>query len=276
MRYSYIFVPVEIGLEFLLTSRLRWLENELKIKTKPESVNEMQFDGIPETVLEGMNEKKYTLLDHVMLKLEMVLEKEKVFVVATEPVLGSSKTLLGTLEKQSETFTDFPSSLKCFESGILVGDVTQRDTRRNKCSYQLKSTAVEDQVLLIWVSNEDLKLVNQRKKDQDLVDMAKAVKLNEVVAAEGSSTVDQENVEDDLGDEAGESFKDTEEPGDQQWHALLFTRKYFGQNKKTWSLGARVCVYRVYERESHHNSEAFVFEKFCYLLNLKFGIGQIV
>ena len=216
MRYSYIFVPVELGLEFLLTSRLRWLENELKIKTKAESVNEMRFDGIPETVLEEMNAKKYNLLDYVMLKLEMLLEKEKVFVVATEPVLGTSKTLLGTLEKQSEAFTEFPSSLKSFESGVLVGDVTQRDTRRNKSSYQLKSTAVEDQVLLIWVSNEDLKLVNQRKKDQDLVDMANSVKLNEVVVTEGSGTVEQENGEDDIGDEAGESFQDSEEPLNQQ------------------------------------------------------------
>ena len=143
MRYTYIFVPVEIGLEFLLSARLRWLEQELKIKIKAESVTEMSFDGLPKTVLEEMNAKKYTLLDYVMLKLEMVLEKEKVFVVATEPVLGSSKTLLGTLEKQSEAFTEFPASLKCFESGVLVGDVTQRDTRQNKCSYQLKSTAVE-------------------------------------------------------------------------------------------------------------------------------------
>ena len=216
MRYSYIFVPVELGLEFLLTSRLRWLENELKIKTKPESVNEMRFDGIPESVLEGMNEKKYTLLDYVMLKLEMILEKEQIFVVATEPVLGSSKTLLGTLEKQAESFTDFPSSLKCFESGVLVGDVTQRDIRKNKCSYQLKSTSVEDQVLLIWVSTDDLKLVTQRKKDQDLVEMANAVKLNDVVAIEGSGTADQEGEEDDLGDDGGESFKDSKGPLDQQ------------------------------------------------------------
>ena len=216
MRYSYIFVPVEIGLEFLLSARLRWLEQELKINTTADSVNEMRFDGIPGTVLEEMNKKKYTLLDYMMLKLEMVLENEKVFVVATEPILGSSKTLLGTLEKQSEDFTDFPSSLKNFESGILVGDVTQRDTRLNKCSYQLKSTAVEDQVLLIWVSNEDLKLVNQKKKDQELVDMAKAVKLNEVVETEGSSTVDKENEEDDLGDETSETFQDPEGPLTQQ------------------------------------------------------------
>ena len=216
MRYTYIFVPVEIGLEFLLSARLRWLEQELKIKIQAESVTEMSFDGLPKTVLEEMNAKKYTLLDYMMLKLEMVLENDKVFVVATEPVLGSSKTLLGTLEKQSEDFTDFPSSLKCFESGVLVGDVTQRDTRRNKCSYQLKSTAVEDQVLLIWVSNEDLKLVNQKKKDQELVDMANAVKLNEVVATEGSGTEDKENEEDDLGDEASESFQDPEGQLNQQ------------------------------------------------------------
>ena len=216
MRYSYIFVPVEIGLEFLLSARLRWLEQELNIKTKAECVNEMRFDGIPATVLEEMNKKKYTLLDYVMLKLEMVLENEKVFVVATEPVLGSSKTLLGTLEKQSEDFTDFPSSLKCFESGILVGDVTQRDTRQNKCSYQLKSTAVEDQVLLIWVSNEDLKLVNQKKIDQELVDMAKAVKLNEIVATEGNGTEDKEKEEDDLDNEASESFQDPEGQLNQQ------------------------------------------------------------
>ena len=216
MRYSYIFVPVEIGLEFLLSARLRWLEQELKINTTADSVNEMRFDGIPETVLEEMNKKKYTLLDYVMLKLEMVLENDKVFVVATEPILGSSKTLLGTLEKQSEDFTDFPSSLKCLESGVLVGDVTQRDTRRNKCSYQLKSTAVEDQVLLIWVSNEDLKLVNQKKIDQELVDMAKAVKLNEIVATEGNGTEDKEKEEDDLDNEASESFQDPEGQLNQQ------------------------------------------------------------
>ena len=216
MRYSFVFVPIEIGLEFLLSARMRWLEQELKIKITVESVNEMMFDGLPEKVLEKMNTKKYTLLDYLMLKLEMIVENEEVFVVANEPVLGTSKTLLGTLEKKSEDFTDFPASLKFFDSGILVGDVSQRDTRRNKCSYQLKSTAVEDQVLLIWVSNEDLKLVNQKKIDQELVDMANAVKLNEVVATEGSGTEDKEKEEDDLDNEASESFQDPEGQLNQQ------------------------------------------------------------
>ena len=215
MRYSFIFVPVELGLEFLLTSRIKWLENELKIKTKPEIVKELKFDGVPESVLEGLNEKKFTLLDYVMLKLEMVLEGEQIFVVATEQVLGSSKTLLGTLEKVVESFTDFPSSLKSFSSGVLVGDVTQRDIRKNKSSYQLKSTSVEDQVVLIWVNTDDLKLVTQRKKDLELVEMANQVKLDDVVAAEGDDKEDQNGGDDDL-DENADSFKDSEGPVEQQ------------------------------------------------------------
>ena len=67
--------------------------------------------------------------------------------------------------------------------------------------------------------------------------MANAVKLNDVVATEGGGTADQEGEEDDLGDEGGESFKDSEGPLDQQWHAILFTRNYFGRNKKKWSWG---------------------------------------
>ena len=216
MRYSFIFVPVELGLEFLLTSRIKWLENELKIKTKPEIVKELRFDGVPESVLEGLNEKKFTLLDYVMLKLEIVLEGEQIFVVATEQVLGSSKTLLGTLEKVVESFTDFPSSLKSFSSGVLVGDVTQRDIRKNKSSYQLKSTSVEDQVVLIWVNTDDLKLVTQRKKDLELVEMANQVKLDDVVAAEGDDKEDQDGEDDDLGDENADSFKDSEGPTEQQ------------------------------------------------------------
>ena len=151
-----------------------------------------------------------------MLKLEMILEGEQLFVVATEEVLGSSKTLLGTLEKVVESFTDFPSSLKTFSSGVLIGDITQRDTRKNKSSYQLKSTSVEDEVVLIWVNTDDLKLVTQRKRDLELVEMANAVKLDDVVAAEGDDKVDQDGGDDDLGDEGADSFKDSEGPSEQQ------------------------------------------------------------
>ena len=217
MKYSFCFVPVELGLEFLLTARINWLENELKVKTKPVIVKELKFDGVPENVLQLMNEKKLTLMDFVMMKMEMILEGKELFVLATEEVLGSSKTLLGTLEKVVESFTDFPSSLKTFSSGVLIGDITQRDTRKNKSSYQLKSTSsVEDQVVLIWVNTDDLKLVTQRKKDMELVEMANAVKLDDVVAAEGDDKVDQDGGDDDLGDEGADSFKDSEGPSEQQ------------------------------------------------------------
>ena len=46
--------------------------------------------------------------------------------------------------------------------------------------------------------------------------MANAVKLNDVVAVEGSGTADQEGEEDGLSDDGGESFKDSKGPLDQQ------------------------------------------------------------
>ena len=46
--------------------------------------------------------------------------------------------------------------------------------------------------------------------------MANAVKLNDVVAAEGDGRVDQDGGDDDLGDEGADSFKDSEGPVDQQ------------------------------------------------------------
>ena len=128
MKYSFCFVPVELGLEFLLTARINWLENELKIKTKPVIVKELKFDGVPENVLQMMNEKKLTLMDFVMINMEMVLEGKELFVLATEEVLGSSKTLLGTLDNVVESWSDFPVSLKTFSSAVLIGDITQRDT----------------------------------------------------------------------------------------------------------------------------------------------------
>ena len=216
MKYSFCFVPVELGLEFLLTSRINWIENELKVKTKPVIVKELKFDGVPENVLQLMNEKKLTLMDFVMMKMEMILEGKELFVLATEEFLGSSKTLLGTLEKVVESFTDFPVSLKTFSSAVLIGDITQRDTRKKKSSYQLRSTSVEDEVVLIWVNIDDLKLVTQKKKDLELVEMANAVKLDDVVAAEGEQQVDQDGGDDDLGDEGTDSFKDSEGPSEQQ------------------------------------------------------------
>ena len=215
MKFSFCFVPVELGLEFLLTARIGWLENETKVKVKPLSVKEFQFDSMPEDVLLKLNDRKLTLMDFLMMKLEMVLEGKELFVMASEEVLGSSKTLLGTLENEVESWSDFPVSLKTFTSAVLIGDISQRDIRRNKSAYQLRNTSVEDEVVLIWVNIEDIKVVKQRKRDMELVELANAVKIDDDVAAESDEKVDQDGGGDDLGDDATDSFKDSVEPNEQ-------------------------------------------------------------
>ena len=212
MKFSFCFVPVELGLEFLLTARIGWLENETKVKVKTLLVKEFQFDSMPEDVLLKLNDRKLTLMDFLMMKLEMVLEGKELFVMASEEVLGSSKTLLGTLENEVESWSDFPVSLKTFSSAILIGDIAQRDIRRNKSAYQLRNTSVEDEVVLIWVNIEDIKVVKQRKRDMELVELANAVKIDDDVAAENDEKVDQDGGGDDLGDDATYSFKDSVEP----------------------------------------------------------------
>ena len=86
-----------------------------------------------------------------------------------------------------QIFTNLVSSpiWKTFTSAVLIGDITQRDTRKNKSAYQLRNTSVEDEVVLIWVNIDDIKVVTQRKRDLELVEMANAVKLDDDVAAEG-------------------------------------------------------------------------------------------
>ena len=69
--------------------------------------------------------------------------------------------------------------------------------------------------MLIWVNIDDIKVVTQRKRDLELVEMANAVKLDDDVAAESDEKVDQDGGDDDLGDEATDSFKDSEEPSEQ-------------------------------------------------------------
>ena len=147
--------------------------------------------------------------------MEMVLEGKELFVIASEEVLGSSKTLLGTLENEVESWSDFPVSLKTFSSAILIGDIAQRDIRRNKSAYQLRNTSVEDEVVLIWVNIEDIKVVKQRKRDMELVELVNAVKIDDDVAAENDEKVDQDGGGDDLGDDATDSFKDSVEPNEQ-------------------------------------------------------------
>ena len=49
---------MELGLEFLLSARINWLECEKKVKVKSVTVKELQFDGLSEEVVRKLNENK--------------------------------------------------------------------------------------------------------------------------------------------------------------------------------------------------------------------------
>ena len=216
MRFTFCFMPVELGLEFLLTARIGWLENETKVKVKPLAMKEFQFDSVPEDVVHKLNDQKLTLMDFLMIKLEMVLEGKELFVMASEDVLGSSKTLVGTLENELASWSGFPVCLQTFESAVLIGDISQRDIRRNKSSYQLRNTSVEDEVVLMWINIDDIRVVKQRKHDMELVELANALKIGDrEVAAGDDGKEDQDGDGDDLGDDVADNFRDSVENTEQ-------------------------------------------------------------
>ena len=103
-----------------MNARISWLENERKVKVKPVAVTEFQFDGFPEEVVKKLNDKKMKLMDFLLIKLDMVLEGTQLYVLAREDILGTSKTMVGTLENEPASWKEFPVSLKTFESVILI------------------------------------------------------------------------------------------------------------------------------------------------------------
>ena len=88
MRYSFCFTPVELGLEFLLSARISWVECEKKMKVKSIDIKELQFDGVPEEVVRKLNEKKMKRMDFLQIQLDMILGETKLYVVAKEEKLG--------------------------------------------------------------------------------------------------------------------------------------------------------------------------------------------
>ena len=194
---------------------MNWVECEKKIKVKASDLKELQFDGVPEEVVRKLNEKKKKMLDFLQLQFQMVLEGASLYVVGKEEILGTSKTLVGTLEKEPETWNEFPTSLKTFDSAILVGDISQRDVRKNKNIFQLRTTSLDDEMILEWVNVEDLQVINQHKHDLELVKLVDSVKLGD--GAGTSLDNKEEGNNDDIDDveDAADNFTDTEEPTDQ-------------------------------------------------------------
>ena len=162
-----------------------------------------------------LNEKKMKMMDFLQIQLDMILEGTKLYVVAKEEILGASKTLVGTLEKEPSSWSEFPVSLRVFDSAILVGDISQRDIRKNKNVYQLRMTSSEDEMILMWINVEDIQVVKQKKQDLDLVELANSVKIVDGEGASGEDRKEEQDDVDDVGDDAADSFRDTVETSDQ-------------------------------------------------------------
>ena len=109
-RYSFCFLPIEIGLEFLLSSRVQWIECESKIAVKTETLKELQFDAVPGEVVEKLNAQKKKMLDFLQIQFQMVLEGASLFLEGQQDILGTSKHLNGVLEKEPENWKELPSS----------------------------------------------------------------------------------------------------------------------------------------------------------------------
>ena len=213
-RFSFCFLPIEIGLEFLLSSRIQWIEFERKIAVKKETLKELQFDAVPGEVVQKLNAQKKKMLDFLQIQFQMVLEGASLFLEGQQDILGTSKHLIGVLEKEPENWKELPSSLKTFDLAVLVGDISQRDIRRNNNVYQLRTSSVEDEIILEWVNMDDLLVLNQKKKDLELVQLVDSVKLGD-----GTENLleDKEDVDEDKDDvEDGiDSFTEAQEPTDQ-------------------------------------------------------------
>ena len=159
-----------------------------------------------------------------------MLKGASLFLEGQQDILGKSKHMIGTLEKEPEDWKELPSSLKTFDSAVLVGDISQRDVRKNKNVYQLRTSSVGDEILLEWVNIDDLLVLNQKKVDLDLVRLVDTVKLGD---GAGNSLEDKEDVDKDQDDveDGVDNFTEAVKPTD-QWRSLEFTWLYFGRTSR--------------------------------------------
>ena len=60
---------------------------------------------------------------------------------------------------------------------MLVGDLVQKDTLKNKNEYHLRATTIDDEVTLQWVCTQDMMLIDQKRRDIRLVEMVDKVSI---------------------------------------------------------------------------------------------------
>ena len=84
-----------------------------------------------------------------------------------------------------------PNSLKSLKTAILVGDLIQLDNRKGKTPYHLRQVAAADDVLLQWVSTQDIEILDQRDKDLKLVQLSKNIQSLQLEDAQVVNSTDK-------------------------------------------------------------------------------------
>ena len=106
----------------------------------------------------------------------MKIEDNTLIIEGEEKILGKIREKVATLSSVPLGGLQFPNSLRFLKIAVLVGDLIQLDTRKNKSPYLLRQVATEDdQVLLQWVCTQDIEVLDQRNKDIQLVQLSQTV-----------------------------------------------------------------------------------------------------
>ena len=108
-----------------------------------------------------MNAIKRFLPFQILILLEMKIEDSDVFIEGDEKILGRIREKVGTLASVPSSGGQLPSSLRSFSVAILVRDLVQVDSRKNKIEYHLRQVATaDDRVMLQWVCTQDLQVID--------------------------------------------------------------------------------------------------------------------
>lgn len=190
-RYIYVRAPVEIGLNFFLNARIEWLRDEKKALITETNLQEIKFENRPKDILEQLNNKKCKLLDYIELDIKFEFEDSTLIIVGEETMLGKFKEGVAKLSSIPPSGYTLPNSLKSLKTAILVGDLIQLDNRKGKTPYHLRQVAAADDVLLQWVSTQDIEILDQRDKDLKLVQLSKNIQSLQLEDAQVVNSTDK-------------------------------------------------------------------------------------
>ena len=96
-RYIWVRAPVEIGLSFMINSRVEWLRDEKKAVIELIELQELFFETRPKEILDQLNDKKFKLLDFIEFTMEFKIEDNTLVVEGEETILGKFKEKVATL-----------------------------------------------------------------------------------------------------------------------------------------------------------------------------------